>query len=984
MKNKKKTSCWELLHDCRRGAALLMVLLVSVFVITLGSSVLFTSYNGYMINLVNRESQSTFYTTEENLENVLGKVQELASNALKTAYTQVMSEYYFLFANSSDDEIQEKAQVLFNQYFMEELAKYKADGTTTGSGDSIFDITVTPDSSAVGGLNVSGSFNSSVLTELVFGAGSTDVFVTSVVGNIGSLLFETNSDGSQRLVMGSVTVSYVNDAGSANSYLTNITTDIIIEMPDFVQDGKVNTGRDPVVGQDGLPFENAATIGRLWVKSSTSLSSGLLVEGDIYGGVFFTYVEDDSNVDPEDIVFSHGGGRLITHTSPIVSNASDDIFLTGTTFKHELEGIEMKEGTVFYCEESSEIWTCSITAEEGSDVYLAGVPGYHGDYTVDVEYGGVNVQGDLVMAGGSDTSRSILSIDGNYFGFGNGNTGASSSAILINNSGVDWYMGGMNGDGSTLNLTLAGTNYLNMGRYNDSGIQLNTGSEFMTGQSWGTIIDQIAYMIPTAALLGGYNTNPMMVESSNSLKNLTVDTTYVLWEDKTIADYAGSQARVIYSSFGTAGTVAYLMFDFSKGPASTDPASTELDNASAYFKDYVTYNNDVFKNNLSLFVTMDQLAEANFQAVGEVYYTNSSSGVQISSKAGSMSADEIRAAADVKQAQFNLASLTLWPDWSGRLYTGPFKIFTRGIDGNNLTETYQVVAAVDNPFDFYVKQWALMMDVEYTGYSRLQGGTQGSDEWRHEMHFRDWIPDFDVVVDVQDASGDWTTFDTGVNLSRLGFADIIAFMEIYYEDNAYLNEFVYSATDFTAADRTLETPSYPFTSNEFITGNYNYFRVKIPDDKVDESVAAFLQSKMLGVFGHSGFDYFDNKASKYLPTSSSSINNSADDICLILASSGINVYDSYVGLAMSAVGIAILEEIETDPYKLNDAVETAWTILRDGDDYYAVPLFGYFRNMEWVSSTEFENSTESVPGSTDSYVNWGSGDLVYFDNWEKH
>lgn len=128
---KNMIQCNKLKHN-QKGAALLMVLLVTAFVVLMGSSVLFTSHSGHLVKLVDRQGLDTFYSTETVLDQMRAQVQDFSSAALRDSYTKTMSEYAFIEASQSDeDDILSEAQNVFNKYFCEELSKVSFDGATS-------------------------------------------------------------------------------------------------------------------------------------------------------------------------------------------------------------------------------------------------------------------------------------------------------------------------------------------------------------------------------------------------------------------------------------------------------------------------------------------------------------------------------------------------------------------------------------------------------------------------------------------------------------------------------------------------------------------------------------------------------------------------------------------------------------------------------------------------------------------------------------
>ncbi len=698
MKNFVRNQCRKL-SQSRTGAAVLMVLLVSVFVVLMGSSVLFTSQNGYLIKLVDRMGLESFYSTESLLDQMRAEVQDFSSTALKDSYTKVMSEYaYIVSTEASEDDIQAAAQAKFSEYFLEELDSYFVDSeadelkdrvNNTETGTEIFEfMTVTDFNTMVSSNNITlsdalyttavdvnntmtvgGKYNPAALGDLLGFPDGVEISAYNPVDDAGNGYFTLEHGvAGDRMVIQDVTIAFVEDG-----YLTYITTDIIIEMPDFVYSGDTNYGNTSAV-YEGVPFSNTASIGKYWVKYSSAMyGDGLVVRGDMYGGVFFIYNENSRS--SEDIVFSHSGGRLITSQVPIEKNSttqldvlSDDYgnYDSGTT-KSSLTGFEVYDGTTFSTEEDSEIWTSSINVHEGSDLSLAGFLDNHdGNYyvvtiydelgnkleEVDVPFGGVNVQGDLRVYGGDGSNESNVRIAGDYFGFGSGTTSASASAILIDNTGVN------------LSLAYEFDRYL---RNSDSSYQRYTAAEALERQRLGfTDVEEgdiKTYYVESGYDAGSKDAAEYVKIALQSLKiagtgYLTVGSTdiegneYQLGQSiSTLPDQlaylipirALNDARFTSNPAVWTGefpeveviTTTVLWGDKTIGDYATNKAHVitnatvagytlaycfydfiSLDHANAYFKDYMTYNESAFQSNYSVFVNTVEVED--FLTVEEI------------------------------------------------------------------------------------------------------------------------------------------------------------------------------------------------------------------------------------------------------------------------------------------------------------------------------------------------------------------------------
>lgn len=75
------------------GSALVSVVVAMVFVVALGTALLFSAYMGFMVKSAERKDNASFYTAETAMNEIRAGVQNMASEALADAYTQVITGY---------------------------------------------------------------------------------------------------------------------------------------------------------------------------------------------------------------------------------------------------------------------------------------------------------------------------------------------------------------------------------------------------------------------------------------------------------------------------------------------------------------------------------------------------------------------------------------------------------------------------------------------------------------------------------------------------------------------------------------------------------------------------------------------------------------------------------------------------------------------------------------------------------------------------
>lgn len=924
------------------GAAVLMVLLVSVFVVIMGSTVVFSSYSGYLVQLVDRAGLDTFYTAEDYLDQTKASVQDFSSDSLQTAYTKVMSEYAYLVhlfeTGAADSRVEEAAQSKFTAYFLDELDKIKvvvdstsetgySISTTATAGESLFNFTYDSNGTMNGGtynaeaLALLAGFETASEIDLEVANGSTSVLTQ------GAVSFQSSEAG-DRIILHDVMISYTEDG-----YQSYITTDIIIEMPDFVHNGQTSEAggfTTEYYETEGTPLDNAASIGKWWVKVAVDND----VVGDIYGGNFFLYTEGSNSGKS----FNHSGGRLITHDVTITRDEDDQLpsnltnndswqnYDTGTT-KSYLEGFMIFDGMTFSIEEDtrevpyykdSEVWAKNIAVLDGTLIMEENTTTYvAGDLYVDSagvmeSHGILFVEGDIVIAAGAnvtitgetyvlgdlnisghigdisqDSTRKVTEVHlgGKYYGLGNGTTSDTASSILLNGNNINLDQSGLD------NLYLAGLAYLNPARGGTEN------GEYALGQSMTSLPDQIAYLIPAGALIGETYNPAIKTDASASV---TVNLSYELWpgSGKTIGDYMPSnKPKTIYYNY-TGDNLSYHFFDF---------GDNWTENANNYFEDYMKYNksgDDSVTGHLEMFnIDLGQLSDGatvNFdqETAGTVYYYNGSE--IVAGSAAIASSFE-----DIVPDDFPSLSITLAMKDAGTVDPD---------EGNN-------------PYNYYVNEALLIEDV-----SRVFGPAVS-----HRIHF------FDTTDSLWGVYG-----HTGVHFNGYHHND-------EYTGDSYRNiGLIVGTTGINVQDTTY------YTTYEGLVMSGVGVALISPINSNAENLHKALEAKA--------------EVKVYISGAPVTNVNSDSDV------------DSY---RSNANVIAELEKRAGDDVD-GDGFGDIEVELSHRDGYLTmiVPFASYFKNLDFYGSGSVTTPAGSITtpgaGETDVKVNWGSNDLVYFENYEKH
>jgi len=333
-----------------------------------------------------------------------------------------------------------------------------------------------------------------------------------VTGNYtGSLSVDSDNNALDTLadavVLRNLRVTYV-DSG----YENKITTDIRIDVP-------------------AMHFSRVSTLPNLGMYTNIA-NKGVIVTGN-----------NSLTLKGEAYVGADSGKAVVLENGAMLDGRNSALLTCGGS-------IDLKSGSRIYTGEGTSLWTTDILAMASNEVELMG---------------NTYVQDDLTLKG----ADSSVTLGGSYFGLGEGDRAADSSAIVIN------------GMGSTINmsaietLVLMGTAYVSGSSADGTAPSgLPSGNiDVKTGESVAVKSNQLAYLVPTEC--EGITTNPM---SYNQYKKLTNNGADITWAQKaldtilpslgtTIRSYGSVQITPVFTQ--EQGGSVYLFLNFS----STDAAS---------------------------------------------------------------------------------------------------------------------------------------------------------------------------------------------------------------------------------------------------------------------------------------------------------------------------------------------------------------------------------------------------------------------------
>ena len=464
-----KGSNLKKLHRDNRGSGLIMVLIMVAFLGILTGILMFTTYVGYQMRLVDKQGKDNFYTAETVLDEINIGLQTEVSNALADAYKDVMVNY------SLYGTPEERTRKLQEKYFTKLQLALQQDSTNT----TRYNID-----------KLRGYVSSELYGDGTDANGSRDKFGTYgaiIESNLGSDIYSMSLT-TNGIILKDLKVTYVNQRG----YVSIISTDIRIALPNvnFAQSSVVpDLNKYCLIADKGL------------IAGNTLTGGSIEITGDVYadsmriGGASVTDLDGNS--------YAFVGGTDITFKAPAADPGLTETPSALVVSKNavELENMTLTTSTV-------DFWSQNVVLESA---------------TVNLS-GNTYVQNDLRLEGtGSD-----VTLSGTYTGFGTSlDTADGSSAIVINgrDSSLDFSaLESLNVSGHTFIATSSQDLVTGVHDTDDSQ------TDILMGESVAVKSNQLIYLVPPEALgceiladgtIGSsvYRSNPMKISQYQELKN---------------------------------------------------------------------------------------------------------------------------------------------------------------------------------------------------------------------------------------------------------------------------------------------------------------------------------------------------------------------------------------------------------------------------------------------------------------------------------
>lgn len=665
------------LHKDDRGSALAMIIVIIAFIAILASVLMFASYAGYRMRLVDKQGKNTFYTAETVLDEINVGLQKEVSAALSVAYEEIMTNY--ATEKSANDR-----NVQFRDLYFKKLQER----LQMGSGDPHDpDWPVIPGEMPDPTRYSIGRLRSYLSSPESKGdesdpdkIGSREAFEED--GATWGAIVESDLDdptlsyildkNNNRILLKDLRVSYINQ----NGYVSIISTDIRIDLPDF---NFAQSAAMPTLTSCTLIADDTLFLG------STNSGGSVNVMGDASAGQVIVGDPAKTSLAGKDGHISSAVYRK-NESGDIEKNDKDETTLreeavtpsvslgASTVTFSNMEGIDavnpvtlVSAGNIEVSENSKllspaadadggrefvELWTRNLNM--GSNALL------------DVN-GSINVGDDLTLAGKESTVR----LSGEYSGFGypdaapasegeeedgTGEGGAeeqpdityadvdASSAIVINGRDSTLDLSGLK------RMTISGRAYVgtradekrNPAFPDDENENKNKdASNIMMGESIAVKSNQLIYLAPAEAIGcvkdkngipgdSAFHCNPLTFEQYQEIIGHP-DQYELLDGDKEIpelgyrplSDYIDEvtmgtgevqyQPEVVFRHTGSNTTLVYCYLRFPDG-----------ESANRYFREYYALNSQSVDKYLQLYAKDIKMADAD-----ELLYVNTAGNLMV-------------------------------------------------------------------------------------------------------------------------------------------------------------------------------------------------------------------------------------------------------------------------------------------------------------------------------------------------------------------
>ncbi len=606
-----------------RGAALVMVIIAIAFIGMLVGMILYMAYCNYLMKANDTQAKDNFYSAEYALDVIHAGLQMDISEAMSEAYVEA----------TKDSVGKESAAVELD--FQQEFVKNMQDKLQYKDGAA-----VDPNKWNIEHLKSFWTKNGMTPASI---AGEQGPYLEAEGGDNKM----TIADGNAYLTLSNLKIVYTDPKG----FVSIITTDLRVKVPTvgFAQSAtKMSIENFSLIANNALINDNNNnTAGP---SGATANGSDVRVSGNVFGGYDGVYVANQKSL------------RFVTNTADRVAGGNTSYRLIANSLN------------VSNARDTGR----GLSVEDTFSTYVK---------DINLQSGRLELDGDSYVGNDLDIGgkRSVVSVSGKYYGYGNTMGDAdNSSSILINGGNTTLDFSGLE------SMTLSGHAYVGASKYDadvdrlayateaestedvtsdkivdetaynkrlddenatykdtETSIPRN-GSDLMMGESISIKANQLLYMVPAECV--GYKVstgeqvvakNPMTYEEYQMLTETEVEKTDAA--GNVVTDAAGEPVKeMVYDPvrlsvlWNKLGGIAYTndykaVYRRVNGTVLVylylDFGSSET-MANEFYKAYYNYDPEGINHYVSSYISDMQwsssLREANLSLAGNAFYMNSS------------------------------------------------------------------------------------------------------------------------------------------------------------------------------------------------------------------------------------------------------------------------------------------------------------------------------------------------------------------------
>ena len=368
-----------------KGAAMVMVLVIILYIAIIAAVLMFVSYLGLQMRFIDKRGKDTFYTAETVLDEINAGLQQEASQAMAKAYNEVMTNYAVY-----DSTIMRSSE--FYRKYINTLEESLTNGGTDGTYD-MNKIRSWLSADVVG--NGDGSYDPADITDVRranrnnFGSWGAIVESETADGTIIADHGMLDKKESESLLLKDLKVTYVDQSGYVSIISTNIK--LILPTVSFAQSSEL-----PKLEKFSLIADETLAAGNRNVGGSVTIKGNAYAGRMTVGKTDVNNFQNDSNV-----TFASATGAGEENMSLVISR----------------EDVVVNDGMVKT--DNVEFW--------GRNVLLS---------SADMDFNGItNLKDDLILEGNASKAK----LTGEYNGFsmlGASSTGTGSGAGSSGSSGA--------------------------------------------------------------------------------------------------------------------------------------------------------------------------------------------------------------------------------------------------------------------------------------------------------------------------------------------------------------------------------------------------------------------------------------------------------------------------------------------------------------------------------------------------------------------